>query len=639
MKFTFGPESRPLDGYTIKRAIHRGGFGEVYYALTDAGKEVALKLLKDNQEIELRGISQCLNLKHPNLVTIFDVKTDKDDDNWIVMEYVGGQTLVEVVQEHPNGMPMEDVLHWLKGITAGIEFLHGRGLVHRDLKPGNIFSESKVVKVGDVGLSKFIAPSKKSAHTQSVGTVYYMAPEVARGRYGREVDVYAMGIIVHEMLTGHVPFDGESAGEILMKHLSEKPDLSRLPATVRPIVEEALIKDPEQRVPTLAEFTKRFEAAVLGNPLPPLNRGHKEPQLSKSGFPEKKNVPLREVKEEKNIWEKPDFWAISGVVFLILFATRARASLFEIIILGLIGAGVFLYFKKKKPAALSESSKRKVVSELTAAYETPVRKEQKKTIDHSEIKRIREEKRQERIFKQRVSLLNPDSIRKVPWVTRLSSAVESSLFAIPCTAVIVFILLMINEARGPQHPIAVYTFHSLALLIGAWFVIFGVKLMEGFNVSLFHRRSLFFVLGLIVGGSVFGLDQFLFIDLPGTNHNQSFIDDFNGEALMAGASGSGYQPTLLGYMTFFCLLFALPKWHWHADSLRPTRFRIWNLVSIFIACFIIVCFFAFSWDVAMMWAISLSAIVQLSSTWLTQPQRMQMVKIDHQGQSPKELGV
>ena len=74
MKFTFVPEASPLEGYTIKRAIHRGGFGEVYYALSDSGKEVALKLLNHNLEVELRGVSQCLNLKHQNLVTIFDIR-------------------------------------------------------------------------------------------------------------------------------------------------------------------------------------------------------------------------------------------------------------------------------------------------------------------------------------------------------------------------------------------------------------------------------------------------------------------------------------------------------------------------------------------------------------------------------------
>ena len=101
MKFTFQPESKPLDGYTIKRAIHRGGFGEVYYALTDAGKEVALKLLKQHYDVELRGVSQCLNLKHANLVTIFDVKTDADGDHWVIMEFVAGKSLAQLILAAP----------------------------------------------------------------------------------------------------------------------------------------------------------------------------------------------------------------------------------------------------------------------------------------------------------------------------------------------------------------------------------------------------------------------------------------------------------------------------------------------------------------------------------------------------------
>ncbi len=109
MKFTFPPESKPLEGYTIKRAIHRGGFGEVYYALSHAGKEVALKLLQHNMDVELRGVRQCLNLKHPNLVTIFDIRTDGEGDHWIVMEYVSGRSLDAVIAEHPGGMPIEEI--------------------------------------------------------------------------------------------------------------------------------------------------------------------------------------------------------------------------------------------------------------------------------------------------------------------------------------------------------------------------------------------------------------------------------------------------------------------------------------------------------------------------------------------------
>ena len=268
MKFTFPPESKPLDGYTIKRAIHRGGFGEVYYALSDAGKEVALKLLQQNLEIELRGVTQCMNLKHPNLVTIFDVRQDGDNDHWIVMEYVRGKSLDKVIDEFNGPMPIEEVERWLAGMVAGLSFLHDRGIVHRDLKPANVFQENKVVKIGDVGLAKFITQSKRSAQTESVGTVYYMAPEVAHGRYGHEVDLYSLGIVLYEMLTGRVPFDGESTAEILMKHLSDKPDLTPLPKRLRPVLAEVLEKDPLKRTPTAEQLLADFRKAVAGVEIP-----------------------------------------------------------------------------------------------------------------------------------------------------------------------------------------------------------------------------------------------------------------------------------------------------------------------------------------------------------------------------------
>ncbi|QDU82877.1 Serine/threonine-protein kinase PrkC [Polystyrenella longa] len=268
MKFAFAPESKPLEGYTIKRAIHRGGFGEVYYALSDAGKEVALKLLRQNTDIELRGVTQCLNLKHPNLVSLFDIKEDNDGDHWIIMEYVSGKTLDEVLGQYPNGMPLEKVSLWMEQICQGLSFLHDRGIVHRDMKPANLFIENDIIKIGDIGLSKFITQSRRSAQTQSVGTVYYMAPEVAHGRYGHEVDIYAMGIILYELFTGRVPFEGESTGEILMKHLTDKPDLTRLPEAFREVVARALDKDPQQRTSSVTQFWNEFQAALQGNTEP-----------------------------------------------------------------------------------------------------------------------------------------------------------------------------------------------------------------------------------------------------------------------------------------------------------------------------------------------------------------------------------
>jgi eukaryotic-like serine/threonine-protein kinase len=267
MKFTFAPEATPLSGYTIKRAIDRGGFGEVYYALSDSGKEVALKLLQRNQQVELRGVRQCLNLKHPNLVTIFDIRTDADEDHWVVMEFVSGKSLEQVLDENPKGLPVADVDAWLAGIAAGIGFLHDRGIVHRDLKPANVFRESGIVKIGDVGLSKFITPSRRSAQTESVGTVYYMAPEVARGKYGSELDVYSLGVMLYEMLTGQVPFNGESTGEILMKHLTEPPDLSKIAPPFRPVLSRALEKDPQRRTPGAVQLAEEFRRALQGKPV------------------------------------------------------------------------------------------------------------------------------------------------------------------------------------------------------------------------------------------------------------------------------------------------------------------------------------------------------------------------------------
>ena len=194
MKFTYTSGSRPLEGYTIKRGIGQGGFGEVYYATSDAGKEVALKLIRRNLDVELRGVTQCLNLKHPNLLLLYDIKVDDRGDSWVVMEYVSGESLEDVLARHPDGMPIDEALVWFHGIAAGVAYLHDRGIVHRDLKPANIFNDDGVVKIGDYGLSKFISASRRSGQTESVGTVHYMAPEIANGRFGKEIDLYALGV-------------------------------------------------------------------------------------------------------------------------------------------------------------------------------------------------------------------------------------------------------------------------------------------------------------------------------------------------------------------------------------------------------------------------------------------------------------
>ncbi len=247
-RYTFSSGARPLDGFTIKRAIGRGGFGEVYYAHSDAGKEVALKLITRNLEIERRGVVQCMNLKSPHLVAIHDLKQNEHGDTFVIMEYIAGPSLAQILAQAPAGLPTAEIRMWLKGLVDGVAYLHDHGIVHRDLKPANLFLEEGVVKIGDYGLTKAVsAASQNPGHSECVGTCHYMAPETSTGKYHKPIDVYAIGVILFEMVTGRVPFDGESVGEVLMKHLTSRPDLSVLPEPFKGIVGRALAKDPNHR--------------------------------------------------------------------------------------------------------------------------------------------------------------------------------------------------------------------------------------------------------------------------------------------------------------------------------------------------------------------------------------------------------
>ncbi|MCK4660667.1 MAG: serine/threonine protein kinase [Phycisphaerae bacterium] len=256
MAFTFKHGDRPLEGYVIQRGVGRGGFGEVYYAVSDSGREVALKYLRENPAIELRGVSHCMNLKSPHLVTIFDVKQNADGEYFIIMEYVQGPSLRDVLIAEPEGLGPQKAAFFIRELAKGLGYLHDRGIVHRDMKPGNIFYEDGYVKIGDYGLSKFISVSRHSAQTASVGTVHYMAPEIGSGNYHRGIDIYALGVMLYEMLLGRVPYEGDTMGEVLMKHLMAQPEVDDLPEPFGKVIHKALAKDPKDRYQTVDEMAE-----------------------------------------------------------------------------------------------------------------------------------------------------------------------------------------------------------------------------------------------------------------------------------------------------------------------------------------------------------------------------------------------
>ncbi len=254
MAYTFKHGDRPLEGVTIQRAVGRGGFGEVYYAKTDSGKEIALKYLRENPEVELRGVAQVMNLKSPHLITIYDVRRNGEGDPFVMMEYVSGPSLHELMTAEPKGLGPQKAAFFLNGIAKGLSYLHDRGIVHRDLKPGNIFYDEGYVKIGDYGLSKHLSMSRHSGNTVSVGTVHYMAPEIGSGSYTKAIDIYALGVILYEMLTGRLPFTGSSMAEILMRHLQDRPDVGAIPEPFKSVIVRALQKNPLDRYQDVNEM-------------------------------------------------------------------------------------------------------------------------------------------------------------------------------------------------------------------------------------------------------------------------------------------------------------------------------------------------------------------------------------------------
>ncbi|MCK4628948.1 MAG: protein kinase, partial [Sedimentisphaerales bacterium] len=255
-EFQYKYGDKPLEGYIIQRAAGRGGFGEVYYAVSDSGRQVALKVIQNYEQTELRGISQCMNLKSPHLVTIFDVKYNAEEKPFVIMEYVSGPSLRDMLNDAPSGMGEQKTAFFLREIAKGLSYLHECGIVHRDLKPGNIFYENGYVKIGDYGLSKLINTGRHSQQTITVGTVNYMAPEIGAGCYDRSVDIYALGILLYEMLTGQVPFFGSSPAEVLMKHMTAEPDLRNISEPFKRAITKALTKDPKERYRNVQEMVE-----------------------------------------------------------------------------------------------------------------------------------------------------------------------------------------------------------------------------------------------------------------------------------------------------------------------------------------------------------------------------------------------
>ncbi|MEA2440484.1 MAG: eukaryotic-like serine/threonine-protein kinase [Thermoleophilaceae bacterium] len=263
-----------VDGrYRIERRLGSGGMADVYCAHdSQLGRQIALKVLhrrfaRDREFVERfrREASAAAGLQHPHVVGVFD-RGEYDGTYYIAMEYLPGRTLKDVVRE-------EAPLDQLRAIDYGIQilqaasFAHRRGVIHRDFKPHNVIvGADDRLKVTDFGIAR--AGASEMTETGSImGTAQYLSPEQAQGqRVGAPSDLYSIGVLLFELLTGRVPFGGDSAVSIALKHVSEEPPpLRQLRPDVHPRVEQAigraLLKDPAQRYASADEFIAALEQA------------------------------------------------------------------------------------------------------------------------------------------------------------------------------------------------------------------------------------------------------------------------------------------------------------------------------------------------------------------------------------------
>jgi serine/threonine-protein kinase len=282
--------------YVIKRKLGSGGMADVYLAEDqELGRRVALKLLddrhaSDEQFVERfrREAQSAAGLNHPNIVSIFD-RGRAEGTYYIAMEYLDGRTLKELlVRNGPTPVPI--AIDYARQILSALAFAHRNGIVHRDIKPHNIVvGGDGRLKVTDFGIARS-GTSQMTEVGSIVGTAQYLSPEQARGApVDPRSDLYSLGVVLYEMLTGKVPFTGDTPVEIAMKHLSQVPKppsewRPQVPHDLDAVVMRALAKDPEQRYGSAEEMDADLARVARGVSVSPETEDAMTQVLAGSGI-------------------------------------------------------------------------------------------------------------------------------------------------------------------------------------------------------------------------------------------------------------------------------------------------------------------------------------------------------------------
>ncbi|MGX7111387.1 Stk1 family PASTA domain-containing Ser/Thr kinase [Gemella cuniculi] len=286
--------------YKILDHLGTGGMATVWLGHdTILDRDVAIKTFKidanDKDAVKRfnREAKAVTSLSHPNIVSIYDVENE-GDFYYLILEYVEGMTLKDYMIKNPK-IPIETIVHIAKQIADGLSHAHQNGIIHRDIKPQNILMKPDLTcKITDFGIARAYGDTTLTQTNQMLGTVYYLSPEQARGNVATaQSDIYSLGILIFEMITGQIPFKGESAVAIALKHLQEElPDIDKyregVPQSVKNIVIQATMKNPNERyisskelaedINTVLSPERLYENKYVGFKIPNANQENNQTQ-------------------------------------------------------------------------------------------------------------------------------------------------------------------------------------------------------------------------------------------------------------------------------------------------------------------------------------------------------------------------
>lgn len=262
--------------YEVVQHIGQGGMADVFLAIdTILNRHVAIKILRSDQSTDAisilrfeREAQAATTLAHPNIVEIYDVGEYKNH-HYIVMEYVAGKTLKKVIRDRAPLLNLEAV-DTMKQLTSAVAEAHKRGIIHRDIKPQNVIVKSDgSLKILDFGIATAKGSAQLTQANNVMGSVHYLAPELAKGEPASpQSDIYALGIVFYEMLTGDVPFKADQAVQIALQHMREPmPSVRKanpnVPQSVENIIIRATTKNPKLRYQSCDEMLKDLEKCML----------------------------------------------------------------------------------------------------------------------------------------------------------------------------------------------------------------------------------------------------------------------------------------------------------------------------------------------------------------------------------------